>query len=336
MPWVAMLPVSFLGILGAGDGTMLYGYKEGFEIVYDIKGNLRVDDDEVILSFQGNIFPRIYKNWEHYGVTKVFEPLMLGRVYITSKRIAFISDADEKIPSEYRDFFSIPLDEIYGCETKKKTSVSGHDVNIYIQTLEGEKLMLSMVIPDMGEEGIYRLLKDLEIDGLEKLKRNPKFYHSKVGYVRRNIWATYMSAIENGKLISDSEGLETCIIEDIFAISKNGLLIWHETWKSEKDMDDDIFSGMVYTLQNFIRDSFEKDTNVDLREVDLGNFKIYIDKGDFIYLIVVYTGTLNEKVKDKIKDAIVEIETINRPVLEHWDGDTSRIENIKDVLAKLF
>ena len=316
---------------------VLYGHREGLEIIYDVNGNLRVESDEFVLRKQNRIFPRIYKNWELYGVSLVFEPLFMGTIYITNKRIVFIGESDPKIPSEFRDFFSIPLEEVYGSEQKKKATVTGHDINIYIQDVDGNRYTLSMVVPDVGDEGIYPLIRDIEVDDLKKLKKNPKFYHSKVSYVLRNIWSRYIIAPEaEGKAISDELGKEPCIIEDVFVVSKDGIMIKHETWKSKSDMDDDIFSSMVFTLQNFIKDTFKADLDIDLKEVDLGNFKIYIEKGNYLYLIVVYTGRINDKVRNLVRGAISEIETLNQSVLASWNGDPEKIRGLEEILSRLF
>ncbi len=298
-----------------------------------------METDEVILRTQSRIFPKVYENWGYYGGSQIFDPLNMGTLYITNKRIVFIADTQETIKTQFRDFFSARLEEVYGAEEKKSGSISGRDINIYVQSPDEKRYTVSFVIPEKEEdEGVYTPLSDIFIDDLGKLKKNPRYYHSKVKYVRRNIWIKYMLSPQGrgGKMISDSEGLETCIVEDVFVIYKDGLLIKHETWKRDESMDDDIFSGMVMTLQDFIRDTFTEEKEISLKEVDLGNFKIFIERGEHIFLIVVYTGKINDKVRERVKSSLSEIEGMNATVLEDWDGDVEAVRGVDEILNRLF
>jgi len=56
-------------------------------------------------------------------------------------------------------------------------------------------------------------------------------------------------------LVLKSKG-EPPVIEEVFAVYKDGRLITHVTGREEKHIDDDIFTGMLTVAQKFIQDSF--------------------------------------------------------------------------------
>lgn len=311
---------------------MIKGEKEGFEVFYDNRGEPIFSDDEILIAELGQVFPKIYSGWDYFGIHVVFVPLSQGRLYITTERILFIADSEDEF--DYRDFFSIPYNEIYGTDFKEQTLQKAQDLNIYIRTLDDEDYTLSFVVPLITEKdrNFLEVLEDLKVDSLDKLKIKPKYFKNKIDFVRRNKWIKYTFSQD----IRDTTISAPCIVEEVYLINKEGLLISHDTWKDDSEMDADIFSGMVITMQNFLKDSFAQEKGLELKMIDLGNFKIYIESGEYLFLLVVYTGIMSESLKDRIKEALVEIENLNQHALSTWDGDVSSITGVSEILNGLF
>jgi predicted ATPase len=97
--------------------------------------------------------------------------------------------------------------------------------------------------------------------------------------------------------ISDDEIFKTeefSSFDEIFLISKVGLLISHVSASEDKGMDEDILGSMLTAVQDFVKDSFG-DGAAETQKGGLGkleylNTKIFIEHGDLAYLAVVSSG----------------------------------------------
>jgi hypothetical protein len=135
-------------------------------------------------------------------------------------------------------------------------------------------------------------------------------------------------------LVLTSKG-EPPKIEEVFTIHKTGLLIQHAGNHGEDHEDDDIFCGMLTTVQEFIKDSFGSRDPSDLKNIEFGDKNLFMERGDYIFLAVVYTGCANKKMKERIKRTIKTIETLYRAVLDQWDGDLGRLKSIDQLTSPL-
>jgi hypothetical protein len=133
-------------------------------------------------------------------------------------------------------------------------------------------------------------------------------------------------------LVLRSKG-EAPAIEEVFTIYKTGLLIQHAGNHSDDPTDNDIFCSMLTTVQEFIKDSFGTRNPSDLKKIEFGDKNLFMERGDYIFLAVVYTGDANRKMHERIKRTIRSIETLYRAVLDQWDGDLGRLKSI-DQLTK--
>jgi len=84
--------------------------------------------------------------------------------------------------------------------------------------------------------------------------------------------------------------LGTYLVDDVFLVHNDGRLILHETREYREDVDEDIFSGMLTVMQEFVKDSFKSRVSTSLSRLDFGDNKIVIERGFYIYLATVLTG----------------------------------------------
>jgi hypothetical protein len=127
------------------------------------------------------------------------------------------------------------------------------------------------------------------------------------------------------------------IIEDIFLISDNGILLAHKSKELRPDMDDDIISGMLTAIQDFVGDAFADKSKSNLRRLDFGDSEIHLKRGKGFYLAVVLSGTGEEPtdLEDKLDKTIEKIEAEYGTVLENWKGHYRDVRGIKDYLDEL-
>lgn len=119
------------------------------------------------------------------------------------------------------------------------------------------------------------------------------------------------------------------VIDDVFLLHRDGLLIKHYTRRLRPDVDSDVLSGMLIAVQNFINESFIGEVGLGkegaLDEMRFGNYRILIMRGRFVVVAAVVTGRRADAVSGKIRNIIEDMEGELGPVLEGWEGDMEEV-----------
>jgi hypothetical protein len=137
-------------------------------------------------------------------------------------------------------------------------------------------------------------------------------------------------------------------IEDVLVIYFDGTLISHKSNKKQKRLDNDILSGMLIAVQDFIKDSFRKNSNDpfykiesfnndewSLNQLKLKGHDIYIERSEYLSIAVIYSGRIGWNLKSKIKHIMAEIDRNYSKALKNWNGNMSKIENIGNLIDPL-
>ena len=120
-------------------------------------------------------------------------------------------------------------------------------------------------------------------------------------------------------------------IEEVFIISKAGLMITH-TSRKQINRDEQLTSGMLSALQDFVRYSFRgEDTGGGLARLDYADTTILIEQGMNIFAAVV-TQAEHPQVREDLKKIVEIIEEIYRDVLAAWDGDSTRFTGAESII----
>ncbi len=114
------------------------------------------------------------------------------------------------------------------------------------------------------------------------------------------------------------------IIDEVFLIYKDGRLIKHFTRRIKPDVDQDILSGMLTAVQDFIRDSFRGESG-DLNHMQFGRFQILMGNGRFITVAAVLMGDEIEPFRPQIIKAIDQMEADYEIILRDWDGEVEQL-----------
>ncbi len=131
------------------------------------------------------------------------------------------------------------------------------------------------------------------------------------------------------------------IIEEVFLIHKSGELISHKTRKFETQVDEDVLSSMFTAVQIFIKDSFAKRAEAGedwaLDELKVGENKILIDRGRFVYLTVIFSGSslAGKKLRNRTKIMLKSIEEEYESTFKTWTGNISKVEGVDRTLTEL-
>lgn len=125
-------------------------------------------------------------------------------------------------------------------------------------------------------------------------------------------------------------------VEEVFLIHSNGCLIAHDTLRLKPYIDDDLLSGMLTAIQNFVRDAFRAERKWELHELDFGENKIVIERGKYIYLAVVLSIKEYKGLLPRMKRVISEVERKHKKNLEKWDGNLEPLRGTRDIIKKIF
>jgi hypothetical protein len=123
-------------------------------------------------------------------------------------------------------------------------------------------------------------------------------------------------------------------VDEVFLVYRNGSLIKHTVINKKMEIDEDILSGMLTAIQEFVRDSFGKAENTLVERIDFGKRRIMIKRGGYSYLAVVYTGHETKRNVRPIKDALDEIEEKFAKKLEVWTGFVHELSGVEDILYR--
>ncbi len=119
------------------------------------------------------------------------------------------------------------------------------------------------------------------------------------------------------------------VIDEVFLLHRDGLLIKHYTRRLKPDVDSDILSGMLIAVQNFVNESFIGEAGLkkegQLDEMKFGEYRIVLTRGKYVIVAAVVSGRHVEKVPAQIRASIDDLEASLGPVLDSWEGDMDKV-----------
>jgi hypothetical protein len=141
------------------------------------------------------------------------------------------------------------------------------------------------------------------------------------------------------KFSSDSQVLITdpgsFNVQDVFLIYIDGCLVLHKSKEFRELVDEDIFSGMLVAVQNFVTDSFRKTETQGLKRLDFGISKILLENGPKFFIALVMEGDEPGMLPLIMIETIKEIQVEFGGILEDWDGNLEKLNGIEKFVDKL-
>jgi len=126
----------------------------------------------------------------------------------------------------------------------------------------------------------------------------------------------------------------TYIVEDVFLIHSDGRLITHQSRKFREAIDEDIFSGMLTVVQDFIKDSFKR-SRTALRRLEFGDSTILIERSPHTFLAAVLVGDEPTLLPLYMIEILKDVEGRFGVTLERWTGMLHQLEGIDGIVARL-
>ena len=128
-------------------------------------------------------------------------------------------------------------------------------------------------------------------------------------------------------------GQRRIVIDEVFLMTKGGVLIRHVNREAELRKDDDLVASMFVAIQEFVRDSFRREASLDA--VAFGNRRAAVVRGELTVLAAVTSHGDADAVIPELLAAVRSIEARYWDALRTWDGNLSRLGGIDEALARL-
>jgi parallel beta-helix repeat protein len=131
---------------------------------------------------------------------------------------------------------------------------------------------------------------------------------------------------------AEFEGRPT--VDEVFLITRDGLLLHHFSYQDTSLVDKDILSAMLTVIQNFVTDSFGKEER-SLKNLGFGDFHILIVPGKQLSAVVISPDKNVDTMENGVNRMLQEIEANNEGALKDWDGDRDRIVGVEPCVEKM-
>jgi len=177
----------------------------------------------------------------------------------------------------------------------------------------------------VGKTRLVNELKDVaQSKGFQILSGN-SMYESLTPYM------PFMEALRSGGL-DYLFAEEAPKVDAVYLVSNNGLLI-KEVLRKSTELDSDIFTSMLATVSDFVRESLSMlDSALKegvLNTLGYQNYRILIESGEHANLVVIITGRENEFLVNDMKEILANINKRYKDVLEKWDGREESVIGIE-------
>jgi hypothetical protein len=123
-------------------------------------------------------------------------------------------------------------------------------------------------------------------------------------------------------------------IEEVFLVTKDGILIDHLFRSLVQETDPDLVSGMLTGIQEFVKDAFKLGAERSLHTMEFGGYRVFIERGNWTYIAALTSGGAGFRIGRKLRKVLADIETSHRDVLENWDGVIEKMLPVRDEICK--
>jgi len=185
------------------------------------------------------------------------------------------------------------------------------------------------VIGNMISKYVSQSFKDM-IDEINTKVQSTLSYET----FKRKIMAKLKGVSETELLLQSSKKLNK--IESVFLIHKeSGILVSERSLKNHEAIEPEMVASMLSAIRSFVNDWISKNSdNLELNEIEFGNYTIYLEVAGCCYLAVVLSGTSNRLLQDKITSVLEFLVKKHSDAIVNFDGDRSRL-NLEEINAKL-
>ncbi len=190
-------------------------------------------------------------------------------------------------------------------------------------------------------DALYPIIgKTIRKSVAESMKRFVDSVNKKIEFALQNRFtkkriSSNIPGVTNSELIlRDAMPFQT---EEIFLIHKNsGILIAHvSAQKKEVTVDEELISGMLTAIRDFVAEAFKSQSEQDLDEIHYGDSKILLEIGRYFYLAVVITGIEPDGFRGEIQALSRRIHNQFHKQMRQFEGDVSQLTEVHKPLETM-
>jgi len=109
-------------------------------------------------------------------------------------------------------------------------------------------------------------------------------------------------------------------IRDMMVIHNDGFLMARYAAVQKGEVDEQILSGMLTAVLNFVEDSMDT-THDQLKTFGFRDMKVMVKRGHSVYAAIVYEGDVPGGMEEELASFLEKIERVYRRTIESWTGD---------------
>jgi hypothetical protein len=125
-------------------------------------------------------------------------------------------------------------------------------------------------------------------------------------------------------------------IKAVFLTYRDGTLIGAKVSPDEKTIDQDLLTGTLDVIQNFMQTSFPSLRDGFLRTIVHGEYRLVIERGRWVYATLVLLGEETDQLRRQIRDSLLTFEANNHRILDDWRGVPTEARGAEAVLGGFF
>jgi len=135
-------------------------------------------------------------------------------------------------------------------------------------------------------------------------------------------------AFRTGRPVAEIAMEESLVyrVEQVFLIHRETGILLEAAAQEETARDEDLMSGMLTAIQDFVRDSFSVERTQELDRLEVGDFQVWIERGPRAVLAAVIRGAAPRRVRAVINDALGDIHADYGEELSAFSGDPEPFE----------
>jgi outer membrane protein OmpA-like peptidoglycan-associated protein len=119
-------------------------------------------------------------------------------------------------------------------------------------------------------------------------------------------------------------------VDQAFLIHREtGLLLHHVAARGVVVQDQQVVSGMLTAIQDYVRDSFGASQEQTLNQFQVGDWTVWIEQGSGAYLAAVIRGTPPISLREKLREVLDHIHAEQAEALRFFDGDAAPFQMIR-------
>jgi hypothetical protein len=151
-------------------------------------------------------------------------------------------------------------------------------------------------------------------------------------------WKWRWEAYRTGKSFAEVVLYHTLLyrVEQVFLIHKEtGLMLSHVQAPNVEAQDEDMVSGMLNGIQQFMRDSFQTRDGGELQTLQLDDLTVWIETGPLATIALVVRGQPPMQLRERAQEAVESVHASHGQFMSKFDGDNRPFRECEPLLESL-